>query len=190
MTAEQGVLLLELARASIAQALGGSEIVVPDEAWLREPGASFVTLMQAGELRGCIGTVEAYRPLAVDVVRNAQATALHDYRFEPLRSDELDSVDVEVSLLSSPIPLIYASDAALYEQLQPGIDGVILHMGGRRATFLPQVWEQLPDPRDFIAQLQHKAGAPGVPLSLCSVQRYTVDKWREADFAHLAGTKQ
>ena len=182
MLPEHGAVLLHLARGAIAEALGGTGVDVPEAAWLHEPGASFVTLMQAGELRGCIGTVEAYRPLALDVILNAQATALQDYRFQPLRPEELEAVDIEVSVLSPPATLTVDTPSTIYDALRPGVDGVILQVGARRATFLPQVWAQLPDPRQFVAELLRKAGAPDAPLSLCRFQRYTVDKLRETDF--------
>jgi len=179
MNAMQGELLLGLARASIHEALGGPAFAIPDKAWLQEPGASFVTLMCDGELRGCIGTVEAYRPLGEDVARNARATALKDFRFEPLTMAELDRVDIEVSLLSTPELLPFASEEELYGQLRFGVDGIILRFASRSATFLPQVWDQLPEPRDFMAQLRRKAGLDGLPLQHCLVQRYTVRKWCE-----------
>lgn len=186
MSDESGALLLGLARAGIHEALGGPAFDIPDDAWLHAYGASFVTLMKDGALRGCIGTLEAYRPLAHDVVHNAQATALRDTRFDPLTMAELRIVDIEVSRLSNPASLTFATDEALYDALRPGIDGVILRYHMRAATFLPQVWAQLPDPREFVAQLRRKACLDGVPLNLCTVQRYTVDKWREADFGTMA----
>lgn len=188
MTSEQGLTLLRLARAGVHAAVGGPEVRIPREDWLQAPGASFVTLMREGALRGCIGTLEAWRPLAEDVVENARACALRDPRFEPLTAEEYESVDIEVSLLSSSEPLLFGDEEELYERLRPGVDGVILSAGPRRATFLPQVWEQLPDPMEFMAQLQRKAGLQDLPLRACTVRRYTVRKWREADFA-AAGTK-
>jgi AmmeMemoRadiSam system protein B/AmmeMemoRadiSam system protein A len=182
---DKGRVLLQLARSGIRAALGGPAIDTPDVEFLREPGATFVTLMQQGELRGCIGTIEAYRALGQDVIANACLAALHDRRFHPLRIEELDSVDIEVSQLSAAKPISFTVEDDLYAALRPGIDGVTLCYDGRKATFLPQVWEQLHDPREFVAQLQRKAGLEGVPLNLCTVQRYSVDKWREVDF----GTK-
>ncbi len=181
----KGRVLLQLARAGIHAALGGPAVDLPDTGFLREPGATFVTLVRQGELRGCIGTIEAYRSLGEDVIVNARLAALQDRRFHPLRIEELDSVDIEVSLLSRPETVPFKTEDDLYAALRPALDGVILRHEGRSATFLPQVWEQLPDPRQFVAQLRHKAGLHDVPPELCAVQRYGVDKWREIDF----GTK-
>jgi len=179
---EVGTTLLPIARAAIAQALG-RDLVAPEHApWLQEPGACFVTLTQAGQLRGCIGTLEARRTLLADVKSNAVAAALQDPRFAPLRATELTRTEIEVSLLSTMQPLHFESEAHALDQLQPGIDGVLFEFDRYRSTFLPQVWEQLPTVSEFMAHLKHKAGLPpdfwanGVRL-----QRYTVSKWTEAD---------
>ena len=136
----------------------------PTAEWLEAPGASFVTLTSGrapgGALRGCIGSLVARRPLREDVEANAVAAALHDPRFPPLTARELDDVVVEVSVLSAPAVLPAADEAELLARLRPGVDGVVLSASGRRATFLPQVWEQLPDPADFLARLRRKAGLP------------------------------
>jgi hypothetical protein len=125
---------------------------------LAEPGATFVTLYRAGKLRGCIGTVTAWRPLGEDVRANAMAAAFRDPRFPPLLQDEFPGLAVEVSLLDPPQPLPAADEREALTQLRPGIDGVVLECGRHRATFLPQVWDQLPDPLDFLAALKRKAG--------------------------------
>jgi len=155
-------MLTALARGAIAEALGTAPQapVLAHAAWLDRPGASFVTLKKDGRLRGCIGTLEAYRPLAEDVRANAVHAALHDPRFPPLEARELPHVRIEVSLLTPPRPLPVDGEAELLRRLRPGIDGVILAYGARKATFLPQVWESLPDPRRFLAHLKMKAGLP------------------------------
>lgn len=143
---------------------------------LQAEGATFVTLEIAGELRGCIGTLEAWRPLAVDVSHNAYAAAFRDPRFPPLAPAEEDRIDIHISLLSRPQPLTVRDEADLLRQLRPGIDGLILSEGNRRGTFLPSVWEQLPDPRDFLAHLKRKAGLPPAHWSATiRVERYTSD---------------
>jgi AmmeMemoRadiSam system protein A len=148
--------------------------------WLTQPGASFVTLTKQGELRGCIGTLEAHRELGTDVQANAVAAAMRDPRFTPLKAEEFDAIRVEVSVLSAVERMSYRDEADALAQLRPGIDGVILHYGYHRSTFLPQVWEDFRDPRLFIGHLKHKAGLPpdfwdpAVALS-----RYAVAKWRE-----------
>jgi AmmeMemoRadiSam system protein A len=178
---EKGPVLLKLARAGIAAALGQSAAFDARHAWLQAHGASFVTLTRCGELRGCIGTLEAHRPLADDVRENAVAAAFHDPRFAPLSRAEFDAIRVEVSLLSPAEPLGAASERDALASLRPHVDGVVFEFGHYRSTFLPQVWEQLPDPVDFLAQLKRKAGLSmnfwdaGVRLS-----RYTVSKWKEA----------
>jgi len=177
---ELGNALLRHARAAIAEALGEPAPTAPDLAGLHAPGATFVTLTQGGELRGCIGSLEAHRPLLDDVQANARAAALRDPRFPPLVASELARTRVEVSLLTPAEPLPVSSEADACRQLRPGVDGVILTAGGRRATFLPQVWEQLPEPADFLARLRQKAGQPasywGPDVRLW---RYAVRKWKE-----------
>jgi len=182
-TTLQGQVLLTIARASFAQALGQPAPATAEHGtWLQQPGACFVTLTQGGELRGCIGSLQAHRPLLADVKANAVAAALHDPRFAPLRLPELADTDIEVSLLSALEPLHFASEADALAQLRPNADGVVFAYQGYRSTFLPQVWEQLPSADDFMAHLKRKAGlsadfwAPGVRL-----QRYTVAKFKEGD---------
>ncbi|MDK9295683.1 AmmeMemoRadiSam system protein A [Propionibacterium freudenreichii] len=126
--------------------------------WLARPGASFVTLTLYGRLRGCIGTLEAYRPLGQDVRDNAVLAAFHDRRFTPLRVAEYPGLHVEVSVLSAPEPMEVTSEADAIRQLRPGVDGVVLTEGSHRATYLPQVWDQLPDPHEFLSTLREKAG--------------------------------
>lgn len=181
---EQGRELLALARGSIHAALAGTAFDTPRAAWLKEHRATFVTLMQEGRLRGCIGSLEAHRPLAEDVAANARAAASKDPRFAPVASlAELERIAIEVSVLSIPKAIEFADHADLLAQVRPGVDGLILDCGGRRGTFLPQVWDDLPEPEAFLAQLKQKTGlAAGAPTERCKVWRYEVAKWREADF--------
>jgi AmmeMemoRadiSam system protein A len=125
---------------------------------LRAPGASFVSLHRAGELRGCIGTIEPRRPLVEDVASNARAAALDDARFEPVVAAELGELEVELSVLSPLARVAARSRDELLAALRPGLDGLVLEDGGCRATFLPVVWRQLPEPELFLAHLERKAG--------------------------------
>ncbi len=127
---------------------------------LQQNGASFVTLTEDGELRGCVGALEPTLPLAEDVQYHAMAAALQDYRFPPVRPAEVAQIVIEISRLTLTQPLFYTGSQDLINHLRPDIDGVILKDGQRRATFLPQVWEKLPNPRAFLAQLCQKMGAP------------------------------
>lgn len=180
----RGRMLLSLARAAIARELGVTQAADDRALWLREAGASFVTLTRRGALRGCIGSLQAYRPLLDDVRANAVAAAFHDPRFAPLTRHELDHTEIEVSLLSSMEDLLVADEAEARARLRPGIDGVVLAYGSRRSTFLPQVWEQLPDAAHFLAQLKRKAGLPAdFWHAEVRLQRYTVAKWRESELA-------
>lgn len=178
---EKGSVLLKLARSGIAAALGQTAAYDARHAWLQAPGASFVTLTRQGELRGCIGTLEAHRPLGEDVRENAVAAAFRDPRFAPLSLAEFDAIRVEVSLLSAAEPMAIASEQEALAALRPNIDGVVFEYGHIRSTFLPQVWEQLPDPAEFLAHLKRKAG---LPMDFWSesvrLSRYTVSKWKES----------
>ena len=179
-----GRILLPIARAAIGRELGLGHVASETAPWLLEPGACFVTLTRHGELRGCIGTLQARRTLLADVKANAMAAAFHDAHFSPLIAQELEHTGIEVSLLSPMQVMTFASEADALAQLRPGIDGVVFEFGARRSTFLPQVWEQLPDPGQFMAQLKHKAGLPASFWSSeVRLQRYTVRKWRESDLA-------
>lgn len=147
---------------------------------LREAGASFVTLYREASLRGCIGSLEAHRPLAEDVMHNALAAAFRDPRFPPLQTAELEAVRIHISVLAPPEPVSFASEEELHNTLRPDTDGVILTAGERRATFLPQVWEQLPEPETFLARLREKAGLPrDYPLARTQIERYTVKEFGE-----------
>jgi AmmeMemoRadiSam system protein A len=125
---------------------------------LKAEGACFVTLTRAGELRGCIGSLEARQPLAMDVQEHAVDAAFHDFRFPPLTESELPGLHIELSVLSAPEPLLYQNAEDLPGLLRPGVDGVILSRGMRRATFLPQVWEKVPEPATFLDMLCEKMG--------------------------------
>jgi len=179
-----GKVLLRLARDTIGAELGANAApAVPDEPWLREMRATFVTLMLDGRLRGCVGSLEAQRPLGQDIVSSARSAAFGDRRFSPLTRAEFARLDVEASLLSAPKRILFEDHADLLQQLEPGADGLILECDGRHATFLPQVWEGLPDPEQFLAQLKQKAGLDqSTRTSRCKLHRYRVAKWREADF--------
>ena len=178
---DAGTILLPIARASIALALGLSASADEEAVWLEEPAACFVTLTHGGQLRGCIGSLEARRSLLADVKANAVAAALHDPRFRPLSKEELDGTHIEVSVLSPTQPFDVSDEADALAQLRPGLDGVVLTYGHARSTFLPQVWEQLPDRKAFLAQLKRKAGLAGDFWSdAIRLQRYSVCKWSES----------
>jgi AmmeMemoRadiSam system protein A len=154
----RGATLIAIARGSIAAALGKGSVPVVDAQWLRERAASFVTLRIAGELRGCIGSIDARRALAEDVAANALGAAFRDPRFPPVTADALAALDIEVSLLSPRTMLVAASEAEALAALRPGVDGVYLEYAQSRATYLPQVWESFPDPLVFLSELRRKAG--------------------------------
>jgi AmmeMemoRadiSam system protein B/AmmeMemoRadiSam system protein A len=178
---EHGRTLVKIARGAIASSLGRGAVAQTGALWLAERRATFVTLRQRGDLRGCIGSLEPRRPLGSDVAHNAVASAFADPRFAPLDAAELDYTEIEVSLLSSPSLIAFASHAELCARLGPD-DGVIVEHGERRATFLPQVWEQLPDADEFLAQLKRKAGLAGdFPTERCRIYRYGVIKWTESE---------
>ena len=156
-------LLLEIAREALNLSVQGEplkeiQLASLPEA-LREDGASFVTLTENGQLRGCIGALEAYQPLAQDVQEHAMAAALQDHRFPQVRPEELSRIEIEVSVLTPKILLDYDNSQDLLKKLRPGVDGVVLQDGFRKATFLPQVWDQLPQPEQFLAHLCQKMGA-------------------------------
>ncbi|MGM0412763.1 MAG: AmmeMemoRadiSam system protein A [Pseudomonadota bacterium] len=175
--ATTGQALLKLAARTLAAATADETLpAAPTEPpALTEPGAAFVTLQHDGDLRGCIGSLEAYRPLGEDVIANARAAAFRDPRFPPLQPAELPGLHVEVSVLTAPEPLPFNDETDLLDQLQPGVDGLILEAGARhRGTFLPAVWESLPEPQRFLAELRRKAGLPAdYPLTETRLWRYT-----------------
>lgn len=177
-----GKALLIRARNAIAAAFGLPTAAEPNHPALARPGATFVTLAQKGELRGCIGSLEAWRGLDEDVRANAESAAFHDPRFHPLSREELQATHVEVSLLTPAEPMEFSDEADAIDQLRPDIDGVILECRGRRGTFLPQVWESLPSPRLFMEHLKQKAGFPPDFWSPeVKLYRYGVQKWKEPE---------
>jgi AmmeMemoRadiSam system protein A len=178
-SAQRGPVLLAIAREAIAREDAASAAAEWREDWLRERAASFVTLRLGGELRGCIGSVDAHRGLGDDVACNAHAAAYRDARFTPVDALQRARLQVEVSVLSPRCPVPAPSEDHAAAALRSGIDGVLLEFGGRRATFLPQVWEQLPDPVEFLAELRRKAGLPTrFWHPEVKVSRYTVEKFR------------
>lgn len=177
-----GRLLIAIARSAIADRFGLRSPATEPAVRLRRPGACFVTLKKDGRLRGCIGSLVVQRSLVDDVRVNACAAAFQDPRFEPLRLEELHFTHVEISVLSAQLPMSFFDQEDALAQLRPQIDGVVLEFGGQRGTFLPQVWETLPEPRRFLAELKRKTGLapdfwdPGIHL-----YRYTVTKWAEPE---------
>ncbi|MCB1960427.1 MAG: AmmeMemoRadiSam system protein A [Rhodocyclaceae bacterium] len=174
-----GARLLQRARQAIEHRLGLAA-APDDDAVLGDRGACFVTLTRNGQLRGCMGSLKPHRSLAEDVAANAEAAALRDPRFAPLTAQDWPGVRVEVSLLGRAEFLDEKDEAAVLARLRPGQDGVIFFNGCQQATFLPQVWEQLPAPRDFLRALKQKAGLPadfwGPAVMIAT---YPVQKWRE-----------
>ncbi len=163
LTTTEKRLVLALARRALEAAVRETPLpaVAPDDlpAALTRPASCFVTLTCGGELRGCIGGLAAGQPLYHEVQQRAAQAACSDYRFAPIEAADLPRLEIEVSVLSEPQPLAYTSPADLVRQLRPGIDGVVLSQGWRRATFLPQVWAQVPEPERFLALLCEKLGA-------------------------------
>ena len=164
LTDTDRLFLLSLARQSIENCANGKSLPTVDldalSPLLREQGASFVTLTYQGYLRGCVGALEPYQSLAEDVREHAIAAAFQDYRFPPVQANEIKDIEIEVSYLTRPEILNYEDSADLLKKLRPNVDGVVLRDGGRRATFLPQVWEKIPDPEEFLEQLCMKMGCP------------------------------
>lgn len=177
---ELGEALLVRARNAIGHRFGDAGAVESMHPELLEPGATFVTLTKAGNLRGCIGSLEAHRRLDHDVRANALAAAFEDPRFVPLQYEEWLEVRVEVSLLTPAVEMAFADEPDALNNLRPGTDGVILAWRGRRSTFLPQVWESLPEPQDFLAHLKRKAGLPAdFWADDVKLYHYEVQKWKE-----------
>lgn len=160
ITEEQGRLLLKLARKTINEKFGNTpeEILTVDDPALQARCGTFVTLKIRGQLRGCIGNLEPVGSIHEGIRRNSLNAAFHDYRFPELTAEEFPHVHIDISILTQPQPLMYRDGNDLISRLRPGIDGVILKLGHRSATFLPQVWEQLPRAEDFLAHLCRKAG--------------------------------
>ena len=187
---DQGQALVALARHTLLKHF--KRAVTPDqqknlEKYLNDPAlqalcGTFVTLKIGGQLRGCIGSLAGYEPLVEGVRSNAINAALHDPRFRPLTDQELDRVSIEVSILTTPQPMVYADADELLAKLRPHVDGVTIRKGLARATFLPQVWEQLPDARGFLSQLCLKAGLDGQAWRRgdLEVETYQVQYFEEA----------
>jgi len=178
--------LLEIAREAITCAVRNEQLMIVElgeySQLLRDPGASFVTLTKKEKLRGCIGTLEAYQPLVLDVQEHAVAAAVEDYRFPDVSEDELHLIKIEISRLT-PVQLVdYSTPKDLVSKLRKNVDGVLIKAYGRRATFLPQVWEKVPDPNQFLSQLCVKMGtSPDLwREEHLQVYTYQVEKFKEA----------
>lgn len=181
-TEAQRKTLLEVAEQSIRYSLAGHGRLEPDpanyEEELQQQRATFVTLNCNGKLRGCIGTLDAHLPLIVDVAHNAYSAAFSDPRFPPLRSEEMENLEIDISVLSPSEPMSFESEQDLIEQLHPGVDGLIMEEGKQRGTFLPSVWESLPEPASFLSHLKLKAGLPADHWSdKIKVSRYTTESF-------------
>ncbi len=185
LTPSEQTLLLKIARKALENAVCG--VPLPElnlselPKALQALGASFVTLTIDGRLRGCIGTLDPYQPLATDVQEHTVAAGLQDFRFPQVTPDELPRIEIEVSALTPRRPLKYTTPDELVAQLRPQVDGVILQDAFKKATFLPQVWEKLPDPEEFLTHLCLKMGAPGDlwRKKHLNVYTYQVQKFHE-----------
>lgn len=183
--------MLSIARQAIESGPGAQ---VPQETplapYLTEPAACFVTLESLGRLRGCIGSLEPHRALSADIEHNARAAAFQDHRFAPLQSGE--PINIEISILSAVSPLPVKDEQDLLEKLCPGFDGVVFQAGRYRSTFLPSVWETLPDPKSFMQHLKQKAGLPPdfwsheVQIGIYRVEHFAEVGEHPVDFAHRA----
>lgn len=187
LTPSEQKILLKIARINIEEGWPDqTELTMPDiDPTLQQPGASFVTLNRHGQLRGCIGSLQAFRPLAEDVAHNAFSAAYKDPRFAPLVKSETDGLDIEISILSQPEPIPQCNSLEdLLNQLVPFEDGLILRDGFKRATFLPSVWEQLPDKKEFVAHLLRKGGMTGWSENMRCERYHTFkfgDSWEKID---------
>lgn len=184
MNTLEGSTLVRLARESIETAFEGRRAVVPRDEWLAERRATFVTLhlRQGGELRGCVGTLEAHQPLGESVVHHARLAAFEDRRFQPLAMAELDLVTIDVSVLSAHVPLPVESEEDALAKLARARPGVLLSYRGQRGVFLPQVWQSLPDPREFLGHLKRKAGLPAHFWSdEFELRTFTCDEYAEGE---------
>lgn len=182
------IILLKIARKAVSSAAINQkpepislELLPPQ---LQELGASFVTLTKDGRLRGCIGTIEAFQPLALDIQEHAIGAAICDPRFPKVSKSELDDITIEISYLTPKIEIIYNDHTDLVSNIVPGLDGVVFVNGFRRATFLPQVWDKLPDPCEFLSHLSAKLGNPPddwINMRF-EVYRYQVLKFSEEEY--------
>ena len=184
--ADERKLLLELARKTLREVVMEGRVPAMDAdampAKFRQRKGCFVTLTKGGGLRGCIGHIVATMPLYQAVIDNTRSAATRDSRFQPVRTDELGKIEIEISVLTEPQALEFAAPAELLDKLRPGIDGVVLHVGGRSATYLPQVWEHLPKKEDFLNTLAQKAGCPADAWRGAGVKvlTYQVEAFKES----------
>ena len=175
-------IVLPIARATIGRALGRQATADESAPWLHEPKACFVTLKKNGDLRGCIGSLQAQRSLLADLKANALAAAFQDPRFEPLTDEEFNYTRIEVSLISAIEPVYFVNEQDALNQLRPAIDGIIFEYQNQRSTFLPQMWESLSTPQLFMALLKKKAGlSPSFWAEDVRLSRYTVLKFQESE---------
>jgi hypothetical protein len=186
-TADQRKWMLQLARKALKESVVAGKLPPVDAAnlagKLAEPKGCFVTLTKGGSLRGCIGHILPQEPLYKAIMDNAQNAAQRDPRFQPVQADELDKIEIEISVLTPPEPLAFKNPQDLLDRLQPGKDGVILKIGNRLATYLPQVWEQIPDKRKFLDTLAEKAGCPADAWKTepTTVSIYHVEAFKESE---------
>jgi AmmeMemoRadiSam system protein A len=195
LSTDEKKILLKLARAGLEATVTGQAARAVDPGGLTpnllRPGCCFVTLTIQGELRGCIGGLQAEQPLWQEVRQRAGHAAQRDYRFLPVTRDELPEIEIEVSVLTPPEPLAYDTPASLPGRLRPLVDGVVLRQGPQRATFLPQVWEHVPDPEQFLSLLCQKLGArpDAWRHTHLDVEIYQVEKFTESEFKAEAGVE-
>lgn len=182
LTEQDRQILLKVAREAIEHELAAGDLLpINTQEYgpaLQEIKASFVTLEILGNLRGCIGALVAARPLVNDVACHAHAAAFSDPRFPALRYEEFPNLTIHISILSSPEPVLFKSEADLISKLRPGVDGLILEDGWNKGTFLPSVWNTLPNPKEFLRHLKHKAGLDMDYWSeRLRIQRYTTESF-------------
>lgn len=180
LTKERGAQLLSYARGCVREALGGEGEPRPEGEWCEAPAATFVTLRWADDdrLQGCIGSLEARRSLVDDVRENAVSAALHDPRFDPVKLDDVDALDFELSVLSKLEPIAFTDEASARSALRPGLDGVVFASRGRRSTLLPAMWPRLETPKAFLDTLKQKAGLSSKHWADdVRLWRYTVDEF-------------
>lgn len=188
LNSQERRILLRIAREAVAYAAAGKSLPSLElsalPARLQEEGVAFVTLTIQGRLRGCIGALQASQPLALDVQEHAAAAACEDYRFPPVKPQEVGQLEIEISRLMPACELEYLNADELLVKLRPSVDGVVLLRGAQRATFLPQVWEKIPGPADFLTQLCYKMGVPGDlwRREHLQVLTYQVEEFKEQEY--------
>ena len=178
----RGPVLAAWARAHLRATLGGPAATRPTEAWCEEPAATFVTLrwQKSGELQGCIGALRAVRAIADDVASNVVSAALHDPRTDPIVRGDIDSLDLEISLLTPLERIFFADEREMLAAIRPGVDGLVLEHRGDRATLLPVMWTHLPELDSFLGALKQKAGLPRKFFSSeLRLYRYTTDRYED-----------